>query len=86
MEAEAVALLCCEALGLEGTECCRGYIQEWFKRSNDSVIPEKSVQKSLRLRIRFSKRAQRVDGIRQDTAQNDISVSTRISLLRHVTY
>jgi hypothetical protein len=25
VEAESVALLCCESLGLEGTEFCRGY-------------------------------------------------------------
>ena len=48
VEAEAVALLCCEALGLEGAEFCRGYIQEWLKRSSDSVIPEKSAQKILK--------------------------------------
>lgn len=48
VEAEAVALLCCEALELEGAEFCRGYIQEWLKRSSDSVIPEKSAQKILK--------------------------------------
>ena len=29
MEAEAVALLCCESLGLPGVEYSRGYIQSW---------------------------------------------------------
>lgn len=29
VEAEAVALLCCAALGLPGVEECRGYIQHW---------------------------------------------------------
>src|SRR5260370_1323014 len=29
VEAEAVALLCCEALNLEGADYCRGYIQNW---------------------------------------------------------
>lgn len=48
VEAEAVALLCCEALELEGAEFCRGYIQEWLKGSSDSVIPEKSAQKILK--------------------------------------
>ena len=48
VEAEAVALLCCEALDLEGAEFCRGYIREWLKRSSDSVIPEKSAQKILK--------------------------------------
>lgn len=30
VEAEAVALLCCEALNLEGATFCRGYIQNWL--------------------------------------------------------
>ena len=48
VEAEAVALLCCEALNLEGADYCRGYIQNWlypvvgFKGAG---IPEKSAQK-----------------------------------------
>jgi len=29
MEAGAVALLCCESLGLPGVEYSRGYIQSW---------------------------------------------------------
>jgi hypothetical protein len=29
MEAEAIALLCCESLGLPGGEYSRGYIQSW---------------------------------------------------------
>jgi antirestriction protein ArdC len=48
VEAEAVALLCCEALDLEGAEFCRGYIQDWLKRGSDSTIPEKSAQKILK--------------------------------------
>lgn len=31
VEAEAVALLCCESLGLPGAEFSRGYIQSWAK-------------------------------------------------------
>ena len=31
-EAECVALLCCEALGLPGADECRGYIQHWYGR------------------------------------------------------
>jgi len=49
VEAEAVALLCCEALNLDGAEFCRGYIQEWLKRGSDSAIPEKSAQRILRV-------------------------------------
>jgi hypothetical protein len=48
VEAEAVALLCCEALNLEGAVYCRGYIQNWLYPSigyNGDVIPEKSAQK-----------------------------------------
>jgi antirestriction protein ArdC len=48
VEAEAVALLCCEALDLDGAQFSRGYIQEWLKRGGDSAIPEKSAQKILK--------------------------------------
>jgi len=48
VEAEAVALLCCEALDLEGAQFCRGYIQDWLKRGAESAIPEKSAQKILK--------------------------------------
>ena len=41
-EAESVALICCETLGLPGAEFCRGYVQNWLA---DDVIPEKSAQK-----------------------------------------
>jgi hypothetical protein len=48
VEAEAVALLCCEALSLDGADYCRGYIQNWLYPNvgwNGSGIPEKSAQK-----------------------------------------
>jgi antirestriction protein ArdC len=48
VEAEAVALLCCEALNLEGAAYCRGYIQNWLYPAvgfNGAGIPEKSAQK-----------------------------------------
>jgi len=48
VEAESVAMLCCEALDLEGAEYCRGYVQEWLKRGGNIAIPEKSAQKILR--------------------------------------
>jgi antirestriction factor ArdC-like protein len=51
VEAEAVALLCCEALNLEGAEFCRGYIQNWLCPAisyNGDAIPEKSAQKIFR--------------------------------------
>ena len=44
VEAEAVALICCETLGLDGAEFCRGYIQEWMSGGIE-VIPERSAQK-----------------------------------------
>jgi hypothetical protein len=31
VEAEGVALLCCEALGLEGATYARGYLQHWLR-------------------------------------------------------
>ena len=51
VEAESVALLCCESLGLDGAEFCRGYIQNWLRRGsglNADAIPEKSAQTIFR--------------------------------------
>jgi hypothetical protein len=51
VEAESVALLCCEALSLEGAEYARGYIQNWLYEAigyNAEAIPEKSAQKIFR--------------------------------------
>ena len=51
VEAESVALLCCESMGLEGADYCRGYIQNWLYRGTGfdaSAIPEKSAQKIFR--------------------------------------
>jgi len=48
VEAEAVALLCCEALNLEGATYCRRYIQNWLCPSigyKGDAIPEKGAQK-----------------------------------------
>jgi antirestriction protein ArdC len=42
LEAECVALICSESLGLSGAEFSRGYIQHWFTRE---AIPEKSVHR-----------------------------------------
>jgi antirestriction protein ArdC len=40
VEAESVAFICCETLGLEGAEFCRGYIQHWLKTEKE--IPNQS--------------------------------------------
>ncbi|MDQ3668400.1 MAG: ImmA/IrrE family metallo-endopeptidase [Acidobacteriota bacterium] len=51
VEAEAVALLCCESLELEGADYCRGYLQNWLYQGigfDASSIPEKSAQKIFR--------------------------------------
>jgi antirestriction protein ArdC len=42
VEAEAVALLCCESLGLPGAEFSRGYIQSW---GQGQPITERSAQR-----------------------------------------
>src|SRR5262245_28076654 len=42
VEAESVALLCLESLGMDGAEFCRGYIQNWLQRE---TIPESSAQR-----------------------------------------
>jgi antirestriction protein ArdC len=43
VEAEAVALICCEALGLEGANYCRGYIQHFL--GDEKEIPAQSAQR-----------------------------------------
>lgn len=35
VEAESVALICCETLGLDGAEFSRGYIQHWLKTEKE---------------------------------------------------
>ena len=45
-EAECVALLCCEALGLRGADESRGYVQSWWGTGNP--IPERSAQRILK--------------------------------------
>jgi antirestriction protein ArdC len=42
LEAECVALLCCESLSLPGSAESRGYIQSWFKGHE---VPERSAQR-----------------------------------------
>jgi len=51
VEAEAVALLCCEALSLEGADYCRGYLQNWLYQGigyDANAIPERSAHKIFR--------------------------------------
>ena len=45
VEAEAVALVCLEALGLPGAAQCRGYLQHWNARLGAEPIPERSAQR-----------------------------------------
>jgi antirestriction protein ArdC len=44
VEAEGVALLCCEAIGLDGAEFARGYLQHWLRTEE---IPEQSAQRII---------------------------------------
>ncbi len=46
VEAECVALICCESLRLSGGEFCRGYIQHWLQ---GEAIPERSAQKIFKV-------------------------------------
>jgi antirestriction protein ArdC len=43
VEAESVALICCEAVDLPGAEYCRGYIQHWLRV--DKEVPTQSAQR-----------------------------------------
>lgn len=43
VEAESVALICCESLGLDGAEYARGYIQHWLGEGN--FIPDTNARR-----------------------------------------
>ena len=45
VEAESVALICCESLALTGACQCRGYIQHWL---HGQSFPENSAQRIFR--------------------------------------
>lgn len=56
VEAEAVALLCCESLGLEGADYCRGYLQNWLYQAigfDASAISERSAQRIFRAAVQI---------------------------------
>jgi antirestriction protein ArdC len=55
LEAECVALLCCESLGLPGAELSRGYSQSWFKGNE---VPERSAQRIFHAADRILKAGQ----------------------------
>lgn len=59
VEAECVALLCCEALGLPGAEFSRGYIQHW--NHGTEPIPERSAQRILKAADQILKAGSAVD-------------------------
>jgi hypothetical protein len=46
VEAECVALLCTESLGLAGAEYCRGYVQHWLRGAR---IPESSAARIFKV-------------------------------------
>jgi hypothetical protein len=52
VEAESVALLCCESLDLDGADYCRGYIQNWLQ---GNVIPDESARRIFRAADRILK-------------------------------
>jgi antirestriction protein ArdC len=73
VEAEAVALLCCEALNLEGADFCRGYLQHWLKQGsgyNAEAIPEKSAQKIFRAADQILRAGRAPDEIESNDEDN----------------
>jgi hypothetical protein len=46
VEAESVALLCTESLGMDGAEFCRGYVQHWLRGER---IPESSAARIFKV-------------------------------------
>jgi antirestriction protein ArdC len=60
LEAECVALLCCESLGLPGAVLSRGYIQSWFKGNE---VPERSAQRIFHAADQILKAGQKVRSV-----------------------
>jgi len=70
VEAESVALLCLEALGLSGAEHCRGYIQHWHQTGEP--ILERSAQRIFKAAdqiLRAGQLSQSVTASRAPAAQ-----------------
>jgi hypothetical protein len=61
VEAEAVALVCLEALGLPGAEYCRGYIQHWNAARGSAPIPERSAQRIFKAADAILRAGRKVD-------------------------
>jgi antirestriction protein ArdC len=59
VEAESVALICCESLGLGGGDQSRGYIQHWLV---GQPIPEKSAQRIFKAADQLLKAGYPQDG------------------------
>jgi antirestriction protein ArdC len=64
VEAEAVALVCLEALGLPGAEHCRGYIQHWNDRRGAEPISERSAQRIFKAADQILKAGTTETGVR----------------------
>jgi hypothetical protein len=63
VEAEAVALVCLEALGLPGADHCRGYIQHWNQERGSEPIPERSAQRIFKAADQLLKAGTRGAGV-----------------------
>jgi antirestriction protein ArdC len=61
VEAEAVALVCLEALGLPGADHCRGYIQHWNQRRDTEPIPERNAQRIFKSADQILKAGRPID-------------------------
>jgi antirestriction protein ArdC len=59
VEAESVALICCEALGLDGATFCRGYIQNWI--GDGQEISERSAQRIFKAADQILKAGREVE-------------------------
>jgi hypothetical protein len=62
VEAEAVALVCLEALDLPGADDCRGYIQWWNANRGAEPIPERSAQRIFKAADQILKAGRPAEG------------------------
>jgi antirestriction protein ArdC len=78
VEAEATAMICLEALGLEGSEYCRGYIQHWLR--GEKEITTQSAKKIFAAATAILKAGQtQVHSVRRLTSSETAPIGTKNS-------
>lgn len=68
VEAECVALICCESLGLGGSEFSRGYVQHWLGAKKE--IPDRSAQRIFKAADQVLRAGRRGENSAKDSSMS----------------